>query len=109
MMDSLGDDAEQVRRFERRQRVFTHELCQARAINQVHCETRLILVVAGFMDRHDRGVAQGCGGPGLRTKTFNKTGIRPTAKKQHLEGDNSIQGAMPSPKNYAHTSLTEFF
>src|SRR5262245_8430692 len=107
-MHGLSDGPKEASRFCGGQWMFTHEVCKAGAGNQVHSETWVVLVLANFVDRHDRGVAQGGGGSGLGAEAFDETGVGPATKKQHFQGDNAVQGAVTSLEDDAHPALAKF-
>jgi hypothetical protein len=84
-------------------------LGQAAAVDQLHGEERLALVLADFVDGHDVGVVEGCDGGGLGAEALQVGGRGLRAGAEHLEGDDPAQALLAGLVDDAHAAAGDLF
>ena len=92
-------------------RVLLQQLTQRLALDELHDDERdtgaVEDVLAGVVDRHDRGVVQHRGGLGLAPEPHLEGGIRGQVGAQHLDRDGAAEPPVAAPAHFGHASAAE--
>ena len=91
VLDRQGDGVDPAHGLLRRQRIIADQVRQAPALDEIHAEIVLTVVLADFVDGDDVGVLQASGGLGLQAEAIVVGGTGQLAGEDHLEGDDAIE------------------
>jgi hypothetical protein len=103
-VDRLGDDADVAHRLQRRQRVFAHQFGQAAALDVIHREVVLPLLLADLVDGDDVGVLEAGGGPGFLLEAAHVGFVGELPAQDHLQGDDAVEADLPRLEHHPHAA-----
>jgi len=84
-------------------------LRQTLALDELHAEILLALVLADFVDGHDVRMVELAGGLGLVMKADDLGLAGQFARADELERDQPVQAALPCAIDHAHAAPRDFF
>ena len=108
VIDGPGDFGEQLGGLARRQRAVGEPLGQRRALDVLHGEIRLAVVLADLVDGDDVGMHEPGGGLGFGPETRPVRFAGQVAAEDHLERDGPIEAELPGSPDDAHAAAAEF-
>ena len=82
---------------------------EAAAVDQLHAEIRLLVVLADIVNGDNVGMVEQGGRLGFQTEAGHVFGQGQTAGADHLEGDDSVERAMPGFVNHPHAAAGDLF
>ena len=91
VVDGLGDLLDQYACLARGQWAIAHQLGQSLALDVIHREEGIALVLAHFVDGDDVGMLQARGGFGLRAKARYFRGAGEFARQNHFQRHDAIK------------------
>ncbi len=83
------------------------EVLERLALQQLHDDEGLALVLPDLVDRADVRVVEGGGGPGLAQEPVERGAVAGGLGGEELQGDGSVEDAVVCPVDDAHTAATE--
>jgi hypothetical protein len=88
-----------------RLRVAADGIGQAAAVDEVHAEVVLAVVLADLVDGDEVRVLEVAGRLGLEAEPLHLLGGRQLARPDHLQGDGAVQANLPGAPDDAHAAL----
>ena len=82
---------------------------QGYAIQKLHGDEGLAVLLADIVNRTDVGVIQSGGGLGFALKTAERLGIASDFVGKEFQSDEAVQAGVLSLVNHAHAAATELF
>ena len=83
-------------------------LCQIAAVDKLHGEVGLAVLVAHVMDLNDVRMPQACDGFRFPHEAFSIGGTAVGAAEQHLQGDDAVEAQVSGLVNDAHAAATKY-
>src|SRR5215831_16193792 len=74
-----------------------NDFIELAALEQIHAEIAVTIVLANFVDRNDRRMIEPGRGFRFATKPAQMALGRPTRDANHFQGDDSIETLLPRP------------
>src|SRR5262245_59616765 len=85
-----------------------HQVGEAAALDEVHGEIELSLMLADLVDGDNVRVLEVSGGTGLGVKALQVLLAGELPRKDHLEGDHAIKADLARSENNAHPAAGDF-
>ena len=91
------------------QRSASDTVFQCHAVEELHSDKRLMVLLPDFIDRADIGMIQGGSRLRLALKPSQRLGVVRNSIREKLQGDKSVQGYVLGLVDYTHAAAAEFF